>query len=70
MDAKCSCAAFARLEGASVPAYIKAFLDDLGHTVPAQKNLYRCRVCGRRWQKRAPAAPDAGTRPALVRLDE
>jgi hypothetical protein len=64
----CSCAAFARLEGASVPAYINAFLDDLGRTDPAQKNRYRCRVCGRRWEKRAPATDSAGTRPTLVRL--
>ena len=65
---KCSCAAFARLEGASVPAYIKAFLDDLGRADPAQKNRYRCRVCGRSWEKRAPDAQHAGTRLSLVRL--
>jgi hypothetical protein len=64
----CSCAKFERLEGASVPAYSKAFLEDLGGASPAQKDQYRCRVCGRRWVRRAPDAEHA--RPALVRLDE
>lgn len=67
---KCSCATFDRLEGASVPAYINAFLDDLGRAEPARKNHFRCRVCGRVWEKRAPAADSTGTRPSLVRLAE
>jgi hypothetical protein len=64
----CSCAAFERLEGASVPAYIKAFLEDLGRNDAAHKDEYRCRVCGRLWERRAPETE--GKRPALVRLDE
>jgi rubrerythrin len=64
-ESKCSCESLERLEGASVQAYIKAFLDQLGHT---EKNLYRCRVCGREWEKRAPEIKSEGTRPSLVRL--
>jgi hypothetical protein len=66
---QCSCAKFERLEGASVPAYVKAFLDDLGRDDPAQKDHYRCRVCGRKWARRAPDATEARARPSLVRLD-
>ncbi|HEX8140127.1 MAG TPA: hypothetical protein VF544_21370 [Pyrinomonadaceae bacterium] len=61
---KCSCSALERLEGASVPAYIKAFLDQSN----GEKNRYRCRVCGREWERRAPEIRSAGTRPSLVRL--
>jgi hypothetical protein len=64
----CSCEKFERLEGASVNAYAAAFLEDLGRTDPAQKNRYRCRVCGRLWEKRAPGAEGGGKRPSLVRL--
>ena len=66
-EQKCSCEKFERLEGASVNAYAAAFLEDLGRGDPERKNLYRCRVCGRGWEKRA---PDGGgtTRPSLVRL--
>ena len=63
----CSCASFERLEGASVPAYTNAFLEEAaGEERPGVKR-YRCRVCGRTWEKRPPAA--AGGRPSLVRLD-
>ena len=58
---KCSCASFERLEGASVPAYIAAFLERQADAA----NLYRCRVCGGVWEKRAPEG--AGARPSLVR---
>lgn len=58
----CSCAKFERLEGASVPAYIKVFLEETG------KNRYRCRVCGREWERRAPDVKAAGTRASLVRV--
>ena len=47
-QSKCSCDSFERLEGASVPAYIAAFLDQTRGADPAEKNRYRCRVCGRR----------------------
>ena len=66
----CSCAAFERLEGASVPAYINAFLDDLGRNEPARKNEFRCRVCGRRWEKRAPDEREGHARASLVRVDD
>ncbi len=66
-EAECSCASFARLEGASVPAYVTAFLDEVkGENRPGVKR-YRCRACGRAWEKRPPAA--GGGRPSLVRLD-
>ena len=65
---KCSCDKFERLEGASVNAYANAFLEDLGRTDPARKDRYRCRVCGRVWEKRPPDAEHA--RPSLVRTGE
>ena len=74
---KCSCAQFDRLEGASVSAYIKAFLEhDSGakreetNAGDEAKNRYRCRVCGREWEKRAPQVKSEGTRPSLVRLSK
>lgn len=65
---KCSCDSFERLEGASVAAYAAAFLDDLGRDDSSKKNQYRCRVCGRLWERRAPEAEGGGKRPSLVRL--
>ena len=67
---KCSCESFERLEGASVNAYIKAFLDQVERETPEEKNLYRCRVCGREWEKRAPEIKDEGTRPSLIRIGQ
>ncbi len=67
---KCSCESFERLEGASVTAYTKAFLDEVGGATSAEKKRYRCRVCGREWEKRAPEIKSAGTRPSLIRLGE
>jgi hypothetical protein len=64
----CSCEKFERLEGASVNAYAAAFLEDLGRSDPALKNRFRCRVCGREWEKRAPGGGGEGTRPSLVRV--
>ena len=50
-----------------MPAYTNAFLEEAaGEERPGVKR-YRCRVCGRTWEKRPPAA--AGGRPSLVRLD-
>ncbi len=72
MDAQnCSCAQFGKLEGASVNAYIAAFLDELENAAPppSGNKHYRCRRCGREWEKRAPEIKAAGTRPSLVRLD-
>jgi hypothetical protein len=66
----CSCEKFERLEGASVGAYIAAFLEDLGRDSPSQKNRFRCRTCGRVWDKRAQDEKSGGTRPSLVRVSE
>jgi len=63
---KCSCAAFERLEGASVPAYINAFLEPADRRDQTQKNRFLCRVCGRIWERHAP--DDQHARPSLVRL--
>lgn len=65
---KCSCDKFERLEGASVNAYANAFLEDLGRTDPARKDRYRCRVCGREWEKHPPDSEHA--RPSLVKVNE
>jgi hypothetical protein len=67
---KCSCEKFARLEGASVQAYSRAFLEDLEDANSGGRRLLRCRVCGRLWERRAPDVKAAGTRPSLVRLDD
>jgi len=64
---KCSCEKFERLEGASVNAYVAAFLEDLGRADPEKRNLFRCRACGRTWEKRAPEEKAGSTRPSLVR---
>lgn len=66
----CSCEKFERLEGASVNAYVAAFLEDLGRADPAEKNLYRCRVCGREWEKREPEVKTGSTRPSLIRVSK
>jgi len=66
----CSCASFERLEGASVPAYTKAFLEPERDGENGHKNLYRCRICGRTWEKRPPANDKEGTRPSLVRRSQ
>ena len=64
-QANCSCETLERLEGASVPAYISAYLDRL---TPAQKqSRYRCRVCGREWEKQTPLDESVGRRASLIR---
>jgi len=68
-DQKCSCDQFERLEGASVPAYISAFLEQFDRSNPAQQKRYRCRVCGREWEKRGPHVSAEGVRPSLMRLN-
>jgi hypothetical protein len=65
---KCSCEKFERLEGASVNAYASTFLKDLGRAAASHKDRYRCRVCGREWEKRPP--DEAHARPSLVRISE
>ncbi|MBA3765870.1 MAG: hypothetical protein H0W99_02565 [Acidobacteria bacterium] len=67
--AECSCASLERLEGASVPAYIHTFLDQMGYA-GADKKVYRCRVCGREWEKRSSQTKSEGTRPSLIRLED
>jgi hypothetical protein len=69
-EAKCSCEKFARLEGASVHAYAAAFLDEIKGEDSGGGKLFRCRVCGRLWERRAPEVKSAGARPSLVRLDD
>lgn len=69
-EAKCSCEKFARLEGASVQAYARAFLEEVEDANSRGGKILRCRVCGRLWERRAPEAKSAGTRPSLVRLDD
>ncbi|HEV3469494.1 MAG TPA: hypothetical protein VG148_09260 [Pyrinomonadaceae bacterium] len=64
----CSCDKFERLEGASVPAYDSAFLEDLGRADPEKKNRLRCRVCGREWERRPPDKAGGSVRPSLVRI--
>lgn len=64
---KCSCESFEHLEGTSVPAYTKAFLEPTDKTDASEKNRFRCKLCGRTWEKRAPA--HEGGRASLVRLD-
>ncbi len=66
---KCSCASLEKLEGASVPAYIRTYLDQLGYAGEEKKH-YRCRVCGREWEKRSPQTKSEGTRPSLVKLED
>ena len=56
---KCPCETLERLEGASVQAYISSFLE-------REAERYRCKVCGRVWERRPPQGP--GKRPSLVRL--
>ena len=65
---KCSCEKFERLEGASVNAYAEAFLEEIGKSDPRNKNRFRCRVCHRLWEKRAPEAKTGSTRPSLVKI--
>jgi hypothetical protein len=65
---KCSCDRFDRLEGASVNAYASAFLEDLGRNDAEKQSLYRCRVCGTLWEKRAPDADAKTARPSLVKV--
>lgn len=65
---KCSCEKFERLEGASVNAYAAAFLEDLGRDGAAGQSRYRCRVCGREWERRAPDPEAKTARPSLVKV--
>jgi hypothetical protein len=66
-QAKCSCENLNRLEGASVPAYIAAYLDQVKGETQKEKNLYRCRICGREWEKHTPEDKSEGKRPSLIR---
>ncbi|HKR00686.1 MAG TPA: hypothetical protein VJT09_08430 [Pyrinomonadaceae bacterium] len=64
---KCSCERLQRLEGASVPAYICTYLEQANGATLEEKNRYRCRVCGREWEKRWPENKDESKRPSLIR---
>lgn len=65
----CACRQFESLEGASVPAYISAYLDSINDlTVIHQR--YRCRMCGQAWERRSPNNESDNKRASLVRLGE
>lgn len=66
-EMKCSCETLERLEGASVNAYIGAFLEQEKQAEASAQNRFRCRVCGRAWEKRRPASEDDSKRPSLVK---
>lgn len=66
---KCSCENLKRLEGASVPAYIAAYLEQVKGATTGEKNLFRCRICGRQWEKHAPEEKSEGKRPSLIRKE-
>ncbi|HEY0005642.1 MAG TPA: hypothetical protein VGB17_12600 [Pyrinomonadaceae bacterium] len=68
MSQKCSCQSFERLEGASVPAYISAFLEEQARVARSEQRRYRCRVCASTWERREPRHEGEGKRPSLVRL--
>ncbi|MDT5124205.1 MAG: hypothetical protein QOC96_3687 [Acidobacteriota bacterium] len=67
---KCSCENLKRLEGASVPAYIAAYLEQVKGATQDEKHLYRCRICGRKWERYAPEDQSEGKRPSLIRQNE
>jgi hypothetical protein len=66
-QANCPCETLLRLEGASVPAYISAYLDQITDATSKVKGHYRCRVCGREWEKQTPENESEGKRPSLIR---
>jgi len=51
-----------------VGAYASAFLEDSGRADAEKRNLYRCRVCGTLWEKRAPDAKAKTARPSLIKI--
>jgi hypothetical protein len=60
-ETRCSCDRFEKLEGATVPAYISAFLATQGQT----QDRFRCRWCNQVWERHQ----DQGNkRPSLVRV--
>lgn len=64
---KCSCESFEKFVGASVPAYIASFLDELKSEGPPGVKRYQCRECARGWEKRPPEGEEK--RPTLARLN-
>ncbi len=61
-ETRCSCDRFEKLEGATVPAYISAFLAVQGQP---QSDRYRCRWCNQVWERHQ----DQGSkRPSLLRV--
>lgn len=66
---KCACESFARLEGASATAYTKTYLDEAKDDEGDDVKRYRCRECGRLWERRQPEEKSESTRASLVRLD-
>jgi hypothetical protein len=67
-DKKCSCEKFDRLTGASVPAYTASFLERISNSQDQQGIIFRCRICGRRWERRSPTGDAQDTRDSLIKL--
>jgi len=51
---KCSCKSFEKFAGASVLAYISAFLGEQKREFPKGVKRYQCRECAREGEKRLP----------------
>ncbi|OLE52171.1 MAG: hypothetical protein AUG51_19650 [Acidobacteria bacterium 13_1_20CM_3_53_8] len=64
----CACTSFERLEGASVNAYIASFLKRKAGA--EEKNLFKCRICGREWERLEAESQSEGKRASLVRVKE
>jgi hypothetical protein len=62
-ETRCSCDRFEKLEGATVPAYVSAFLKPSDQSQNADR--YRCLWCNCEWEKHS---EENSTRPSLVRL--
>jgi len=67
-EIKCSCDGFEKLSGASVPAYTLSFLERVGDREDYKGMIFRCRVCGRLWQRESPRDKAEGKRDSLIRL--
>lgn len=66
-ETQCSCYRYERLEGATVPAYISAFLAANDSSETATAANYRCRWCNQEWQRHL---DQDSRRPSLIRIKE
>jgi hypothetical protein len=64
-ETRCSCDRYERLEGATVPAYISAFLAANDAAGTAKAESYRCRWCDQEWQRHL---DHDNKRPSLIRI--